>query len=97
MENEVIRYDELPDMTEKYLSLCRSLDDLDIIKADLYKIEGILKQKFELALGALDKPVYLKLHEKLCYALAELEAANSLLVSLALSLMNHSDEFPFRY
>lgn len=97
MEKEVIRFNELPDMTEKYLSLCRSLDDLDIIKSDLYEIEGISKEKFDGALGALDKPVYLKFHEKLCCAIAELEAANSLLLSLALSLMNHSDEFPFRY
>ena len=51
MENEVIRYDELPNMTEKYLSLCRSLDDLDVIKSDLYKIEGISKEKFDGALG----------------------------------------------
>ena len=97
MEKEVIRYDELPDMTEKYLSLCRSLDDFDIITSDLYKIEGILKEKFDGALRALDTPVYTKLNEALAGAVAQLETAYSYMKSLALSLMNHSDKYTFNF
>ena len=96
-ETEVIRFDELPDMTEKYLSLCRSLDDFDILTSYLYEIQGVLKEKFDGALRAIDNPVYFKLIEALAGASAQLECAYSFMKSLSLSLMNYSAEYPFSF
>ena len=96
-EKEVIRFNELPDMTEKYLSLCRSLDDFDCVTSYLYEIQGILKEKFDGVLSALDIPIYTKLNENLACAVAQVEASYSLMKSLSLSLVNYSSEFPFSF
>ena len=97
MEKEIVRYSELPNMDEKWLSLCASLDDLDYIKDTLYDLEGINKEKFEFALDEPDNRIYMKFHEKLCETVANLESAISFMKSLAFSLMNFSGEYPFRY